>query len=50
MQASPIRMSKTPVEVRLGAPALGQHTEEILSEWLSLESNEIAALKASGVV
>ncbi|HSU98822.1 MAG TPA: CoA transferase [Roseiarcus sp.] len=50
MQASPIRMSKTPAEVRLAAPRLGEHTEEILSEWLSLDPREIAALKDSRVV
>jgi crotonobetainyl-CoA:carnitine CoA-transferase CaiB-like acyl-CoA transferase len=50
MQASPIRMSKTPVEVRRAAPVLGEHTEEILSEWLSLDPKDIAALKESGVV
>jgi crotonobetainyl-CoA:carnitine CoA-transferase CaiB-like acyl-CoA transferase len=50
MQASPIRMSETPVEVRQGPPLLGEHTAEILSEWLSLTPDDITALKVDGVV
>jgi crotonobetainyl-CoA:carnitine CoA-transferase CaiB-like acyl-CoA transferase len=50
MQASPIRLSDTPVEIRQGSPLLGEHTEQILAEWLSLGPDDIAALKADGVV
>jgi crotonobetainyl-CoA:carnitine CoA-transferase CaiB-like acyl-CoA transferase len=32
--ASPLRMSRTPVRYRLGPPALGAHTEEVIEEWL----------------
>lgn len=32
--ASPLRLSRTPVTYRQGAPALGAHTASVLREWL----------------
>ena len=32
--ANPIRMSETPVHYRLAPPVLGQHTDEVLAQWL----------------
>ena len=46
----PIKMSETPGAVRLPAPCLGEHTTEILTGWLGLDSEEVEALRASGVV
>jgi len=46
----PIKMSQTPGAVRLPAPCLGEHTAEILTSWLGLDSEEVEALRASGVV
>ncbi len=46
---SPIRMSATPVQMRLGPPLLGQHTDEVLEE-LGLGAQERAALREKGVV
>ena len=48
--ASPMRLSETPVEVRMAPPTLGQHTDEILQERLSLASNAIAALQEKGII
>ena len=48
--ASPLKLSETPVRYHRSAPALGQHTEEVLREVLGLHENEIAALKNSGAI
>ncbi len=48
-QARPAaRFSVTPASIRHGGPALGQHTEEILSE-LGFSDAEIAAMRSEGV-
>ena len=43
------RFSWTPAEIRRGAPALGEHTREILGE-LGYSAAEITALRADGVI
>ena len=43
------KLSRTPVRVRTAAPALGAHTDEILSE-LGLDDAERARLRDAGVV
>jgi crotonobetainyl-CoA:carnitine CoA-transferase CaiB-like acyl-CoA transferase len=48
--ASPIRMSKTPVDYRHAPPTLGQHTDEVLREVLAMDDAEIARLRETGVV
>ncbi|RZL62882.1 MAG: CoA transferase [Variovorax sp.] len=47
--ASPLRLSATPPVLRHAPPALGQHTDQVLTE-LGLSSETIAALRTSGVV
>jgi formyl-CoA transferase len=42
---SPMRLSATPVEVRMAPPTLGQHTDEVLRERLGLSTEQIAALR-----
>ncbi len=46
----PLRLSETPGSVRLPAPELGQHTEEILTELLGLSWEKIAELKEAAVI
>jgi crotonobetainyl-CoA:carnitine CoA-transferase CaiB-like acyl-CoA transferase len=48
--ANPIRLSDTPVSYRNGPPVLGQHSREILQEWLGMGSGEWDELIAMQVV
>ena len=45
----PVKMSRTPADPTRPAPALGEHTEEVLAE-AGLGGEEIAALMDSGAV
>jgi crotonobetainyl-CoA:carnitine CoA-transferase CaiB-like acyl-CoA transferase len=47
---SPMRLSETPVEVRMAPPTLGQHTDEILRERLNLDPQAIATLQEKGII
>ncbi|KAI0834325.1 CoA-transferase family III [Hypoxylon sp. FL0890] len=56
-QCGPIKLVNTPVKyseskpgIRTAPPTLGQHTDEILTDFLGLETDEIAALKQKGAV
>lgn len=46
----PIRMNQTPPSIRRGAPALGEHTQEILSNLLEMNEEKITQLISSGAV
>jgi crotonobetainyl-CoA:carnitine CoA-transferase CaiB-like acyl-CoA transferase len=48
--ASPLRLSDTPTTLRYAPPALGQHTDEVLRDYLQLAPQDVAALRARGVV
>ena len=45
-----IHLSKTPASVRLPAPELGQHTEEVLRELLGYSWDEISKLSDEQVI
>jgi crotonobetainyl-CoA:carnitine CoA-transferase CaiB-like acyl-CoA transferase len=44
------KLSKTPPALRMAAPALGQHNEQILSELLGLSRQEIEALANENII
>jgi crotonobetainyl-CoA:carnitine CoA-transferase CaiB-like acyl-CoA transferase len=46
----PVHFSETDWEIRRGGPCVGEHTEEVLSELLGMESAEIAELRDEGVI
>jgi len=48
--ASPLRFSESPVEYRLPPPLLGEHNQEVLKDLLAMSPEEIARLRASGVI
>lgn len=46
--ANPVKMSKTPPRHVLAPPVLGQHTDEVLADWLDLDDAAIADLADKG--
>jgi crotonobetainyl-CoA:carnitine CoA-transferase CaiB-like acyl-CoA transferase len=48
--ASPLKLSETPVSYRRSPPMIGEHTQELLGEFLGMGSAEVAALNERGVV
>ncbi|MNU09686.1 formyl-coenzyme A transferase [compost metagenome] len=48
--ASPLRLSEMPPTLRYAPPALGQHTEEVLRDYLKLDAQQVEALRTRGVV
>ncbi|WP_113718364.1 CaiB/BaiF CoA transferase family protein [Arthrobacter dokdonensis] len=49
MVGCPVRLSRTPAEVRAAPPLLGQHTEDILAG-LGFDESRIASLRKDGAV
>ncbi len=45
-----IHMSKTPASIRDDAPAIGQHTDEVLGGLLGLAATELGDLRGQGVI
>lgn len=50
MAGVPIKMSETPGAVEQPAPLLGQHTEDILKEFLNLTSEQVKGLRDRNVL
>jgi len=48
--ANPIRMSESPVEYRRAPPTLGEHTGEVLNDWLTMSHEEVDILRMKKVV
>jgi len=50
MAGVPIKLSETPGEVGDHAPRLGEHTADVLGEWLGLSAEVVSQLRQEGVV
>ncbi|WXK22771.1 CoA transferase [Mycetohabitans endofungorum] len=48
--ANPVKMRATPPQARLAPPTLGQHTDEVLVEWLGYNAATLAALREQRVI
>ena len=48
--ASPMKLSLTPVRRDLPPPSLGQHTDEVLKEWLGFDPSQCAALRQASAI
>lgn len=48
--ASPMRFSGTPVRYRSAPPMVGEHTSDVLSEWLGLTAKDIDALQTRQII
>jgi hypothetical protein len=49
MPTWPVRFDGVPTEVK-SAPLLGEHTAEVLADWLGLDAAAIAILRQDGIV
>jgi crotonobetainyl-CoA:carnitine CoA-transferase CaiB-like acyl-CoA transferase len=50
VDGQPVHFSKTDWEITRGAPCLGEHTQQVLTNLLGLSTDEVAELRAEGVV
>jgi crotonobetainyl-CoA:carnitine CoA-transferase CaiB-like acyl-CoA transferase len=50
MQGFSVQFGETPMRLNHAPPTLGQHTEEVLEEWLALTTKQVAGLRDKGVV
>ncbi|MGB5624978.1 MAG: CoA transferase, partial [Woeseiaceae bacterium] len=48
--SNPVGFSETPVSYKLAPPLLGEHTDEVLREWLGYSDELIAELRESAAV
>ncbi|MGD2139441.1 MAG: CaiB/BaiF CoA-transferase family protein [Burkholderiales bacterium] len=48
--ANPIRLSESPVQYRSAPPTLGEHTSEVLTELLGMDTQAIARLQHDNVI
>jgi formyl-CoA transferase len=50
LSGSPLKLSRTPVRLTQPPPLLGQHTEEVLTEYLAHSSDQVDRLRDEGIV
>jgi len=48
--ASPIKLSETPVATRRPPPMLGEHTHEVLRDWLGWDEARVDALRQQAII
>ena len=48
--SNPVAFDETPVHYERAPPLLGEHTEEVLREWLGYSANRIAALRNDAAI
>ena len=48
--ANPIRLSGSPIDYRRAPPQLGQHTDEVLRDWLGMAGPAIQALRRDAIL
>ncbi|MBS0318492.1 MAG: CoA transferase, partial [Proteobacteria bacterium] len=48
--ANPIRLSATPVAYRQAPPQLGQHTEQVLRDWLGVDGPALDKLRRDSII
>ena len=48
--ASPLKLSATPVRSEMPPPLLGQHTAQVLADWLGAGEQRLAELRGRGIV
>jgi crotonobetainyl-CoA:carnitine CoA-transferase CaiB-like acyl-CoA transferase len=48
--ASPLKLSATPVRNDLPPPMLGEHTADVLTDWLDLSAARLSGLQQRGIV
>ncbi len=48
MAGLPVKFSRTPASIRLAPPLLGEHNDQVLSEWLGLGDAAIAGFRKRG--
>jgi crotonobetainyl-CoA:carnitine CoA-transferase CaiB-like acyl-CoA transferase len=49
MPTWPVRFDGVPAKVK-SAPALGEHTAEVLHDWLGLDEATVIAMRSDGIV
>jgi len=50
MVGNPIRFSESPVQYRNAPPTLGEHTDDVLVDWLRMVGSEVDALRKAKVL
>jgi crotonobetainyl-CoA:carnitine CoA-transferase CaiB-like acyl-CoA transferase len=50
MQGPPVGMSTTPSTVRRPPPMLGEHSKEVLHDWLSMTADDVERLKTATII